>query len=229
MEISRGLYLVFACATASLPFGCSYKSLTTAETDVVLTLQDEGRDYAKLKTYALSPDVVDLCQLASEDELGGDVAGAGGSGGARAVDLENCFSVDHSFDATIIDTIASNFDELGYRRITDLTTEAPDIVVVSAIVARDNWFVGSAWCDPFYYYGCWYPNYSYAYNLPTGTVLVQAVDVAESQDGEWSHVWTAAVQGLYAESFELTGAQRLERALDQAFDQSAYLQTGGDQ
>ncbi len=156
---------------------CSYQSLSTDETDVVLTLKDEGRDYSELKTYALANEVIDLCRIAELPEMG-----AGGFGGDSSFNASDCFEVDHRYDETILQTLSERFDELGYRRVDDVSEETPDFIVLPAIVARNNWFVGWGWCDPYYYSGCWFPSYSYAYNLPTGTILVQAVDVSSSEE-----------------------------------------------
>lgn len=206
--------------------GCSRKYLTVAETDVVVTVVDKGRDYSDYRTYLMPDSIVDLCEDDENEEDAGPLGGAGGRSG-----FTNCVDADHSLDDEILNALRRNMDDLGYREITDPDNETPDVAFLAGIVARDNWFVssGSSYCYPYYYYyGCYYPGYTYTYNLPTNTVLIDMVDVAESEDGELSQAWAAIIKGLDASSSEKSGPQRVNEAMDQAFKQSPYLADGGD-
>jgi hypothetical protein len=55
--------LVFGAAWLG---GCNDQGLTVAEADVVLTIEDEGRDYGAYKSFYLPDLVADLCP--SEDD-----------------------------------------------------------------------------------------------------------------------------------------------------------------
>jgi hypothetical protein len=216
-----GLTIAFAFV------GCSRKYLSVAETDVVVTFEDEGRDYSGYRTYLMPEQIVDLCEDPSNEEDAG--AGLGGAGGRPGFD--DCKEADHSLDQEVLAALRRNLGKLGYREITDPESETPDVALLAGIVARDNWYVssGSSYCYPYYYYyGCYHPSYAYAYNLPTNTILIDMVDVAESEDGDLSHAWGAIMKGLYATSSEKTGKQRVDDAMNQAFKQSGYLADGGD-
>lgn len=196
-------------------WACSYQSLTVEETDVVLTIEDEGRDYAKLKTYALTDEVYDLCEVAGEDNP------LGGGGG-----IDDCYNVSHRLDEDVLDAIERNMDDRGFTRVD--REDTPDVVVVVGSVARDNWYYsyGWGWCDPYYYYSCWYPPVSYLYNLPKATFIVNMFAAKEDTGDGAKSAWFAALSGLYETSSDVSGKDRVERAVDKAFNQSPYL--GGD-
>lgn len=199
--------LLFAPALWS----CSYESLSVAETDVVLTIEDEGRDYEELKTYALTDEVYDLC-------------GVGPFGGASN---DDCYDVNHRLDDELLEAIERNMDELGFTKVDK--DDAPDAVILVGSVAQDNWYYsyGYWWCDPYYgYYSCWYPPATYLYNLPTATIIINMIADQETEDDKLKSAWFAALSGLYSTSDELTGPERVNRAVDKAFSQSPYL--GGD-
>jgi hypothetical protein len=207
--------------------GCSRKYLTVAETDVVVTVVDEDRDYSDYRTYLMPDSIVDLCEDdENKEDAGPPMGGAGGRSG-----FTDCEEADHSLDDEVLEALRRNMDDLGYREITDPDDETPDVAFLAGIVARDTWYVssGSSYCYPYYYYyGCYYPGYSYTYNLPTNTYLIDMVDVAESKDGDLSQAWAAIIKGLDSASSEKSGTQRVSDAMDQAFKQSPYLADGGD-
>lgn len=215
-----------------VPAACSYEALTTAETDVVVTVRAEGRSFEGFKTYALPDQVSDLCDELEEDAADGPL-GLGGEGGRSFgdLDLDDCIEVSHRHDDLVLETVAEQMDALGYRRIEDPEAETPDVVILAGWVAQDNYFMGSTvgWCDPYYYYyGCWYPTYSYVYNLPTSALVLDMVVVDESSEGELASAWFFAAQGLYEQSAELSAEERITRAIEQGFAQSPYLGEGGE-
>lgn len=199
--------------------GCSFNGLTTSETDVVLTIEDEDRNYSRYRTYSLTDEIVDLCKVAGEDEE----IPLGGSG---SVDLEGCFEVTHRYDDLVLSTIDANMEALGYEKVDP--DDDPDVTVLVAAVARDNWYyaTGYWWCDPYYYYSCWYPPVSYVYNLPTGTLLLNLIDNSETENERLSSAWFAALSGLYAQDDDKSGSERVEDAVNRAFAQSPYLEAG---
>lgn len=219
--------LLITIATGIAFVGCSREYLTVAETDVVVTFKDEGRDYSGYRTYLMPKEIVDLCEDPdNQEDVGSNLGGAGGRSG-----FDNCKKADHTLDKEILAALKRNMDALGYREVVDPEKETPDVALLTGIVARDNWFVssGSSYCYPYYYYyGCYYPTYAYTYNLPTDTVLIDMADVAESESGDLSHAWGAILKGLHESSGEKTGKQRVNEAVDQAFKQSSYLKAGGD-
>lgn len=199
--------------------GCGFNTLSTSETDVVVTIEDEKRDYSDYKTYALTNEIVDLCEIAGED-------GQLPLGGSKNADLQDCFDIKHTYDDLVLDTIADNMKALGYTKVD--ADEEPDVTLLVAAVARDNWYYASGywWCDPFYLYSCWYPPVSYVYNLPTGTILINMVDNSETANNRLQSAWFAALSGLYANASDKSMATRIEDAVNRAFTQSPYLEAG---
>jgi hypothetical protein len=206
-------------SAAALVGACGFSGLTTSETDVAVTIEDEQRDYSKYKTYSLTDKIVDLCELADED-------GMVPLGGAASVDLDDCFELTHRYDQTALDAIDKNMKALGYEKVA--LDEDPDVSVLVAAVGRNNWYYtpGYWWCDPYYYYSCWYPTTGYYYNFPTGTVLINMIDTSESDDERVKSAWFAGLSGLYSQADDKTGAQRVEDVIDRAFAQSPYLEVG---
>lgn len=209
---------------------CSGGTLEVEETDVVVTLKDEGRDYSAFVTYVLPESVADLCPSDVEFGDNGMGSGPGGGGGAYPVP-PHCRKADHSLDEEILASLRRNLDELGYREV-DPEEEQPDLALFVGLVAQDHWYEasGPVYCSYDYWmWGCWYAPHSYLFNLPTSAILIDMVVVEESQDGLLSSAWTVAVQGLYAHSENKSGEERVRDAIDQAFEQSPYLEDGGAQ
>ncbi len=205
--------LLSICALST---GCGDRSLTVEETDVVVTFEDEDRDYAELRTFVVPDTILDLCEAAM--------------GGAGGQDVD-CNESDHSLDDVVLRELRDHMTDLGYREV-DPDDETPDVVFFVGSVLRDNWHLAVApgYCyDDIYwwYYGCWYPGYSYAYNLPTHTVLIEMAALDEDRQ-ELSSAWTAVLSGLYRASVNKSGAERVREAMERAFDQSSYLSEGGD-
>jgi hypothetical protein len=215
VRLSLGLLLVGAVVSTG---ACNFSSLSTSETDVVLTIEDEDRNYSDYKTYALTDKVIDLCEVAGED---GELP----LGGRFSADVGTCFEVTHRYDELVLDTIDENMKALGYTKV-DSPNDNPDVTVLVAALAQDNWYYapGYWWCDPYYYYYCWYPTASYVYNLPTGTLLINMVDNSETTDKRLSSAWFAALSGLYAQADDKTGQERIEDGVNRAFTQSPYLE-----
>ncbi len=226
MRLSQFTAFVSALAV----FACSPEYLTTAETDVVVTFGGQDRDYSNYKTYLAPDTVTDLCNAISDDGAEGKAGGLGGAGGRPSIDPDSCKKANHSLDKELLSALRKNMDALGYREV-DPDKEAPDVALFVGVVAQDNWYLASSpgYCDLYdYYYNCWYPSYTYAYNLPTSTYLIDMADMSESTKGDLMSVWTAVLQGLDQESSEKSGKQRVNEAVDQAFTQSQYLADGGD-
>jgi hypothetical protein len=216
-----------ATALGVLVGACSYDSLTASETDVVLTVQSPTADYGKYKTFAITDHIVDLCGTIDPD-VGLDPlpsGGAGGQGGRSGFDFNSsCYDVSHTYDQQILDGIVSQMKAYGYTQVKT-RADNPDVVLLVGTVAQDNWQYQPAypWCDPYYYYWCWYPSTGYAYNLPTAAVLINMVDVKASTTDDLKSVWFVAMQGLYATSSDATTQQRIDTSLTNAFQQSPYL------
>lgn len=233
-----GAALTGACLGGVIS-ACSFESLNPSEADAVITFEDRDRDYSTLRTYALGDRVSDLCQLKGEDEPTGPVFSMGGAGGMGATDFDSgqCVEVNHKQDDVVLETLDENMKELGYRRIDDPSSEEPDVVLFVGIMPRQDRLLGTtAWCNAFPgFNGCWVPADGQKFGLRDGSLVVEMVDVSQSEDGQFSSAWTFTAQGLLTrfnpptESGGLTTAEEVEEAIDRAFEQSPYLVEGGDE
>jgi len=216
--------IAFAVLAAAMAVSCYIETLTVAETDLVVTIQDPDADYSSFRTYALTDTITDLCSVDGSD-LG--FGGLGGFPDAGDPEDRNCDPLPVRFDDVILEAIEANMDARGYQRVE--LDEEPDVAITVGTVVRNDWYYvpGYIWCDPYYYYYCWYPTTGYVYEFSVGSVLINMID-GNSVEDDVSSVWFAGLRGLYEQSSERTGAERIEEMVDRAFSQSPYLE-GGEQ
>ena len=143
---------------------------------------------------------------------------------------------DGRFDNQMLVRVALNLDTLGYTRLADTSTQIPDIFVTVSTLETTN--VGVA-CLPPYWWGGWgwwggWPGYgpgwgpgypggcAPAYAYSTGTIIIQMYYPEGATNQRIPIVWNAAVNGLLQGS-ESGLSSRINRTIDQAFEQSPYL------
>lgn len=216
-----GRFLLVALS-APLAVSCYVETLTVKETDLVVTIRDPEADYSALRTYALTDTITDLCEVDGID------LGLGGLGGLPDGPGDDCDPLPGRFDDVILEAIEDNMEARGYQRVA--IEDDPDVAIVVGAVVRDDWYYvpGYAWCDPYYYYYCWYPSTGYVYEFSTGSILINMFDAGSDPD-DLDSVWFAGLRGLYEQSSEATGSERIREMIDRAFSQSPYLAEGGDQ
>lgn len=229
----RGLLGIHALASAGAVVsgwslgGCADRGLSVAEADVVLTIEDEGRNYSDYATFFLPDVIADLCPSEDDDAQQRGDGGVGGRGGV--IDPDDCNAADHRLDDALLDALREQMLALGYREQD--SPEDADLAFFLGVLARDDWVAVSSpgYCYPYgyYYWGCWYPSYAHTYDLETNAYLIDLADTAETERGRVGSVWTAILQGLDEPSSEKTGAQRVRDGVEQAFEQSPYLAEGG--
>jgi len=187
---------------------------TVSETDVVVTLFRDDAEFGKIKTYWM-PDSV--FHLNDPDDPTGDI-----------LTREN--------DALILRTIKTNMADYGYRLIdlawedadSTILADSADVVLGVSAVATKNVVIGIAppwWGYPGWGWGGWNPWYPPTYtsgSFTTGTLFIDMYDIQGIVPGEEriSVPWTASANGLLTSS---PVADRIVRAIDQAYAQSPYL------
>jgi hypothetical protein len=216
--------LLIICATAFL-FGCNLypeDSARTEDLDSVLTLFDRATDLSDYITYALSDELLPITPDTSLIEDPGDI-----------------LNPDPAVLQFILDQIEENMDARGYQRVDE--PEDADLLVGGGYVVVENTGVGSypcgggwwwgypgyGWGYPGYGwgypgYGYWYPwDCIYTYSYDVGTVLMTIFDHKNFDEDldAFPILWLGVLRGL-AGSNDLT---RVDRAVDQAFDQSPIL------
>lgn len=170
--------------------------------DMVVTLYNNNYDFATVQNYYLDPTV-------------------------RSLDGGNT----SSYGSTIISTLTSNLNELGWNQITDSATarSTPNTVFVGS--GEFTTTTTEVSCGYGYggYYGWYYPDYycGYSYTYTTGTVAILMADLSlPLTDGKTAIQWSGTLNGLTNSSGGSTGGtpqQRITKGINQAFEQSPYL------
>jgi len=182
--------------TGCYPDGAEYYE----ETDVVYTNYDDGYDFTSKGTYSIPDKIVKITGVLAEGE-----------------DPE---FVKEPYNTQILQKIVSNMTALGYQKTTDPTNA--DLVLFPAVWTNTTiYYYYDYWCWYYPYYCGWGWGYPSVNSFTTGTLLMTLV-----ADGEEfvqpTNVWTAAANGLMSGYYDVT---RVNKAIDQAFKQSAYLNT----
>jgi hypothetical protein len=215
---------------------CGAKPLLVEETDLVATIQDEGRNYSSFRTYVLVDEVGDLCLQPTSGPPSPDAYG--GAGGEASADPDRCDSTEHSSDEAVLEALARNMEALGYERVSEQESESADVLLLTSRISRESWNLSLPYCYPSSYYrGCVEPISDAPVTLLRGSLLVQLIDLEASSGDELVTTWTAAVDQFWAiraargTSVGEDGADAedtiMARAIDDAFEQSSYL--GGEQ
>lgn len=192
------------------PKGPEYYS----DTDLTVTDYDPDYDFGSQKMYWMA-DTVEYITNIEDNEIGpGDVE-------------------------KLLSEVESNLNARGYQRVDVSNPEAAEIVITVSVIASRNtgvgwtpgppWYPGWGWGPG---WGGWYPPYwggYYSYSYTTGSVIVNwydpQVDPVMDQGQEYQPVhWVATFNGLASSSNE-NNASRIEFSINQAFDQSPYIQS----
>lgn len=204
---------------------------SVAHTDVVATLYGEEYDYGSASTFAIPDTVVEICDVAAPSDA------------PVICDEQSRIDYDHASDAAIVARIRQNMVALGYEEIPLAgISEAnqPDVVLIAMVAVNRwtaysyypwwgywGWWPGWGFYPPVYGpgWGGYYPGYVTVTSWNQGTVIVDMVDPfgGDSAAGRIPSIWTGTINGVLSSST----ASNLQRALDgidQAFEQSAYLE-----
>ena len=208
--------------------GCTSEKFDTSnDYDAVLTIKDKEYNYKKNKTYAVVDDLRDLSEFAE-----------------TPIDIKEI----DKWEEIILTRIHKNMKDLGYTEETG-DIEAADVVVAAGVVAAENWQFYS-----YYPWWGWYGWYYYPYyggatvgvNFSSGSVVLVMIDPertitpyeltgdtayigdAGDEDGGvpenvYRAIWGAGIHGL----LNYVTETKVKNGIDQAFEQSPYLNVGG--
>ena len=198
----RTLKFLAIVLTAGLLWGCYPGSVSTSELDTVITVYDPDFDFKTVTTFHIS----DTILLIGE-----------GSG-----------EISDKFDDDIIARTRQNLLNAGYTEEAD--PEMADVLILLEKTRSDLIIVTPPPC-----YWCWYPGYpgyppyypwyppGYVYTYPIGTVFATMHNTTPDEGMEVTPThWSYAINGLITGSDQFI-LDRLDRAVDQAFTQSPYL------
>ncbi|MBS0001422.1 MAG: DUF4136 domain-containing protein [Cyclobacteriaceae bacterium] len=209
------LFILSAFIYGCYPGGPEY----TSDYNLVLTDYDDEFNFAVQENYFM-PDTINFAT------------------NQQNIDEE----VVRGFEQLILDVIESNMVSRGYTRIKDTTmTEAPDMLITVQVIAINysgvSWIPGPGWWGGYYPpgwgwggWGGWYypPYYPVGYSYNTGTVLIHLADPDDrtENDGveELPVKWFAGMDGILSSSTS-ANESRITYGINQAFDQSPYLQS----
>lgn len=170
------------------------------DTDVVYTDYEEEFDFTSLGSYAIPDKIV-------------KVTGNVGEG-------EDPEFVKEPFNTQMLQKMESNMSALGWTKVAD-PAEA-DLVLFPAVWSNTTvyyWY--NYWCWYYPYYCGWGWGYPSVSSYTTGTLVMTLVADGEEYVDP-SRVWTGAANGLLSGSYNVN---RVNNAIDQAFEQSPYLKT----
>jgi hypothetical protein len=204
-----------------LAFGACYPGdiASVEETDVVLTVHS-GNDFSGYSTYAMPDTVVDVCENADDPEC------------------DNALDIDHSYDDQILAQIASRMQVYGYQRVPiDQVDEnnLPSVFVLVTVSATERTSATVWW--PWWGWGGWWPGWGPGWGpgYPAvsvtrwnqGTLEITMIDPADTDlENEIFNVqWDATLSGVLSTANAPINTDRIDRGIQQAFDQSTYLKT----
>jgi len=171
-----------------------------SDLDIVYTNYDEDFNFKGKGTYSMPNQIVKITGNLAEGE-----------------DPE---FVKEPYNTQILAKIAANMSALGYSKTDDPINA--DLVLLSAVwINTTIYYWGDYWCWYYPYYCGWGWGWGYptVTTQTTGTLVMTLIaDGDEYVDP--STVWTAAANGLLSGAYNAT---RVDKAIDQAFEQSPYL------
>jgi len=198
------VYLFYGC----YPKGPEYYS----DLDLTATNFDPSYDFANQKKYWMA-DTVFYVTNQEDDEI------------------------DPDDEAALLQKVENKLGERNYDRLEVSNPDEAEFVITVTVLSTRNTGIGWVPGPPCYpgWWGCWpgyYPPWwggYYNYSYSTGSVLIDWYDpqadpvISNAEDSQPIH-WTAAFNGLISSS-EQNNASRINASIDQAFEQSPYIQS----
>jgi len=196
-----GTFILLLAFSILISEGCDPgETLTTSETNVVVTNYDKGFDFTAKSTFSL-PDKVQVIDASEEDPE------------PLPPELNNA----------ILQTTENEMTLRGYVLEADPENNPPDLEITIFATTSDVYGASGGYCWYYYGYCYWYrPPYVY-YAYSTGTVFTHMSDpTAEEVDEGSLPVWDAGLNGVLGSSTS-DDINRVKQMIQQSFDQSPYL------
>ncbi len=185
------------------------------ELDIVYTNYDPSFDFKAVNTFAL-PDSVVIINGSDFREQNG---------------VDKPEFVTAQYATVILNTIRNNLINRGWSEVDK--SENPDVILLSSVTNTTyvyyyyDWYYWNWWYPDWqagwgwYYPGYYYPIYRTGYHA--GTLFIQMTDSKNSTTNfNISVPWSVEINGLMQGSVSSIKI-RLKNTIDQAFDQSPYL------
>jgi hypothetical protein len=170
------------------------------ELDLVYTNYTASFDFASKGTYSMPDKIVKIT--------------------GNLVEGQDPEFVQEPYNTEVLSKIQSNMTALGWIKVDDPVNA--DLTLFPAVWTNTTIvYYYDYWCWYYYYYCGWGYYYPYTTSYTTGTMVMFLT--ASGQDYiEPTGVWTAAINGLFSGEYDVS---RVNKAIDQAFKQSPYLNT----
>lgn len=211
MKRRRQVYAAFLCIPLIL-LGCYPEGAEYIEDyDLVITNHDKAFDFGSVNTFALPDEVVKLT--------------------GNLIKGEDPEFIEDEYADIIINSIRENMEDKGWIEV--LKDEDPDVIILPSAVSSttfiwyyDWWYWD--WWYPYYWWGWYYPYPIYGGSYTSGSVFIQMTypDGITAADNI-PVIWSAILNGLLEGDVDKID-DRIERGIDQAFDQSPYLDLDDD-
>ena len=212
---------VLSAVALILAFGACYPGdiSSVEETDIVLTIHS-GNDFSAYNTYAMPDTVIDVCENADDPEC------------------DNALDIDHSYDAQILAQIADRMQGYGYHRVPiDEVDEnnLPDVFMIVTVSANERTSATVWW--PWWGWGGWWPGWGPGWgpgypavsvtHWNQGTLEMTMIDPTDTDPDQqiFNVQWDATLSGVLSRADSPIDTNRIGRGIQQAFDQSTYLDT----
>jgi len=170
------------------------------DTDIVVTKYDQDFNFTNKRTYAMPDSIVKITGELSEGE---------------APDF-----IKEPYNTSILNEIEKNMSANGWTRVSD-PSQADLTLFPAAVSVTTVYYWDDYWCWYYPWYCGWGydPYYGGAYSYSSGTMIMSLIS-NDSDYIEPAIVWTGAINGLLSGAYDIS---RVDRGINQAFDQSPYL------
>jgi len=190
-------YLIIITTLVSCyPEGPEYYS----DLDIVYSTYEDQFDFKSKGTYSMPDKIV---------KIEGDLA-----------EGEEPEYVKEPYNTQMLTRISNNMTDLGWTKVEDPANA--DLTLFPAVWTNTTvyyWYDYWCWYYPYYCGWGWGWGYPSVSSYTTGTMLMTLV--ADGDDYvEPFRVWTSALNGLLSGSYNTS---RVNKGIDQAFEQSPYL------
>ena len=186
------------------------------EYDIAGTVYDEGADFSSYTTFHVLDTIIHLTDDGEDDPN---------------------FSREH--DEYILNLIRDNMIAKGFTEMENPDSlNMPDLMLFTEALSSDYYQYWGGWGGYWGYYpgwDWWYPGYprypsypwypGYVSSYSTGTLMIEMLDTEtyDPEDHTADMLWMGVVDGLLS-SNKTNTRTRLEKQINQLFEQSDYLQ-----
>ena len=219
MKHSRLMIAAMVFSLAGLLTGCYPDKIDYMdEYDLAGTMYDEDADFSAYLTFHVLDTVMHITE-----------------------DREDDPNLNRDHDEYILGEIRQNMLDMGYTELVNPDSlNMADLELLVQVMTTDfytyytywydywGWYGGWNWYNPGYpWYPSypWYPGGGYYNSYSTGTLIIEMLDtdMPVVEGARPGVVWMGLVDGLLTNNIS-SGRERLDKQLNQLFEQSPYLQ-----